>query len=494
MEPFALQSSAPGLIRPTINLQSDLGAVLREGRVMSGEVLQTLDGETLLIGVGSHRVPARTRVRMQQGYKFLFQVERDGETVVLRVLGEGEDGESVLLRTLRQVMGQDQPVGELLQRLAEALRASSAEAPAPTAAGKLLGELPAHLFEPGSLASDLLARLGGGGLAYEARLAEVALASLPGARLQALATELRATLLGELLRDVPPESASTLDAALRSALVGLFGGESEVESGLRHWLGGTSADDAEPLPRDLGALLALALGRMKLGSDRAVVLGNLHRAELASLGRGLQQLLLRALLALPAPAPASARIVPADLAWAATDLKGQLLRALTALPDGPAREAVARTLAGLEAEQLLNLARGQSHEPLHWSLPLPDGDRWTTAHLFFRRAGDEEARHSACAAGTHRLTIAVDFAHTGPVRADLVAGSGSLAMRVVATRRDVVDTLSQHLGELEQRLASEGRRVNLVVALARAGEMRVDAGAAHDIRYLRDHHLMDANG
>jgi hypothetical protein len=488
VEPFALQASAPGLIRPTIDLQSDLSAVLREGRVMSGEVLQTLDGDTILVGVGSHRVPARSRVRMQPGHKFLFQVQREGDGIVLRVLGQGAGEEAALLQALRQVMGQEQPLGELLQRLADTLRMLAGEASTSPAAGKLLRELSGHLFAPGAAGDELRARLGDGGLAYEARLADSALKSLPGAQLRELARELRATLLEGLTNGLSARSPQDFGTALRGALVELLGGERELEAGVLKWAQGRPlADGDEPLPRDLGRLLARALARLSLRADGAAVAANLHQAELASLGRGLQQVLLRALLGLPARGGAG----PVDLGWAGVDLKGRLLRALGELPAGAARDAVGQALSGLEADQLLNRARIQAHEPLHWSLLVADGDRWTTGHLFFRRAGDEEERHAATAGAQHRMTVAIDFSHTGPVRADLVAQPGALAMRVTATRPEVVARMRAALPELEQQLAAAGRRVNLVVAQAPIEQVRIEPG---DIRYLRDHRLMDTSG
>ena len=488
MEYFALQSS-PGLIRPAIELQSDLSAVLREGRILGGEVLQTLDGESLLIGIGSHRVPARTRVRMQPGHKFLFQVEQDGETVVLRVLGEGGPAESGLLKALRRVMGQDQPIGELLQRLASLLRSLPESGESALGRG-LLADLAAHLFEPGQSGVALGQRLAEGGLGYEARLADVALRSLGPGQLASLAGELKTAFLSGLLEGTAALEPASFGRSLRAALVSLLGGEAELDSA-----------GSRPIRRQLAAVLERALEGMRLGTDRARVAQNLRAAGLPSLPRGLQGLLLRALLGIElAPPPASAAggagasTLAADLEVLGGDLKGRLLRALAELPDGAVREALARTLAGLEAEQLLNLARAQSREPLHWSLPVRDGERWVTAHLFFRRAGDEEdGEASGRDEVPHRMTFAVELSHTGPVRADLLVREEALAMRVTASRADVVELLRSEQGELEARLATGGRRVSLSVAQAPEDRVRFD-DEARDVRFLREHHLMDTSG
>ena len=65
------------------------------------------------------------------------------------------------------------------------------------------------------------------------------------------------------------------------------------------------------------------------------------------------------------------------------NLKSQLLAALTELPAGDAKQAVAKALAGIESEQLLNLARNEFNEGWHLSVPLPDGENWATAHMFY---------------------------------------------------------------------------------------------------------------
>jgi hypothetical protein len=493
VEPFALQSSA-GLIRPAIELQSDLAAVLRAGRVLGGEVLQTLDGDTLLIGIGSHRVPARARVRMQPGHKFLFQVERDGDGIVLRVLGGGAAGESGLLEALRKVVGQDQPIGELLERLAAVLRSGSGTGLGDGAG--LLGDLAAHLFRPGADAGALREQLSLGGLGYEARLGQAALSSMSPRQLASLAAQLQAELSSGLLAGCAALEPDALATALRAALTDLLGGRGE--SGVERWLAGAvPGEGGEPLPRDLTALLERALAAAELGergkSDHARVLANLHEAGLSALPRGLQGVLLRSLLGLaPAgPGPGGAAGLLGDLELLGGDLKGRLLRALGELPEGAVREAVARTLAGIEAEQLLNLARAEGREPLHWSFPVADGERWTTAHLFLRRPEDDEDRQGGASEHGQRLTVAVDFTHTGPIRADLLLRSGGLAMRVTASRPDVVERLRAGLGELETRLATGGRKVWVAVAQAPEEEVRFDS-EARDIRFLREHHLMDA--
>ena len=61
MDPVSLQASNLLAARPMIALQGDLGAVLREGRVMAGEVLQSFGGGSMLIGIGAPLETFRVR-------------------------------------------------------------------------------------------------------------------------------------------------------------------------------------------------------------------------------------------------------------------------------------------------------------------------------------------------------------------------------------------------------------------------------------------------
>ena len=104
---------------------ADLGAVLKEGRVVAGEVMQALDGHSILIGIGRHRVPADSQVELQPGDRFLAKVEKTADGTVLKVLGEERGaGEPRLALALRQVLAEDRPVGRLLEDLAGKLRAA----------------------------------------------------------------------------------------------------------------------------------------------------------------------------------------------------------------------------------------------------------------------------------------------------------------------------------------------------------------------------------
>ena len=514
MEPFAIQSLAPGLIRPGLELSGDLSAVLREGRVLSGEVLQTLDGGSVLIGVGSHRVPARSNVKMQPGHKFLFLVQGSGDGRTLLVLDEAAGLEPRLLGALRGAGGGG-AMGRLLGELIGLLRGGSGAAAASTAApgssgapgdaaASLARTLASHSFVPAEAPGgpELAALVARGGRGFEARLGEAALARMGAAGSGRLGRELATLLTSRLAAGVPSSAvdagslAEQLARALRLQLgAGPEAGEAELERLLMRFAnpgaheGGAGVAGRERL--DLPALLRSAIGALEVpASAQLQLLQNLARALPDSLGRGLDGALLRGLLGLGGSAEGSASALVAE---ASADLKAQLLRGLAGLDDGPARRALLRSIEGLEHEQLLNLARRSAKEPQYFGLPVLDGERWTTAHLFLQRRGSGGQRDGGRGALGHRLTVAVEFSHTGPVRAELVVGADGLAARVSVAREDVFERMQAQRGELEQRLALGGRRVSLVVSLVDAEQLRVD-GELTDIRFLREHHLMDRSG
>ncbi|MEM7306698.1 MAG: hypothetical protein AAF682_08510 [Planctomycetota bacterium] len=358
-------------VRPAAAGQGgELSALLREGRVLAGEVLRSMSGGGVLIGIGRHRVPAHTDVRLDPGQRFLFQVERSAGRILLRVLGDDSGGEAPFLRLLRAVIGQDRPVGELLQELLVRARAEQARPGAgPEQLGRLLADVEGHLFRAGAGGEELRALLQSLGGRYEAAL---------------------------------------LTAALR---------------------GGAP-----------GELLA-ALTR---------------------------------------------------------DLKGQLLAALRDLPEGPLREAVARALAGIEAEQLLNLARAHSGDPQVWSFPLADADGWTTAHLLIppreepdeRRRGESDAEPDA---ETQRFVLGVSFSRMGPVRADLLLSPDALRVRLTVTRAELAERIERDLPALIERLGDGRRAVHVVAALGTSDDAAVSVNPV-DIGLLHDHRMMDVSG
>ena len=491
MDPLSLQAPNLGLVRPAIALQSDLSAVLREGRVLAGEVLQTFGGGAFLIGIGRHRVPAQGRVALEDGQRFLFVVEGEGAQLALRIVPETAHEEPQLLRALRGVLGADQPLGKLVEALLQALHAGGSE--------QQLGErLAALLARSGSSAERMAAALSAGGpLVFEARLALAAALSLPAAEAAALGGELERWLAAGLLTTTDGASLGAredLVSKIRAALAELLGGSPQRagrERAFSAWLAAAEGSSRRSA-HDLASLLEVAIGRSASGADRALLLANLRALNLPQLGRGLELLLLRSLLGVgiigQGTGAQRARRLAAGMQ---SELKAQLLEVAARSGPGLAREALAHTLDGLEAEQLLNVARQRAGEPLHWSLPVHEGGRWTTAHLYVQRSSrDAEGSASADPRSAWRLSLSVDLSGTGPVRADLSVCSDAVDVWLRASRQEVLEAFAAGIAELETRLASGGRRVAVHLAPALPASQLAEDSAA-DVRFLREHPLMD---
>lgn len=362
MEPLAASSSTHGIRPVAAAVQPELSQVLRDGRVLTGSVLSNPGDGTLMLALGRHRVPAETNLRMDPGDHFFARVEEGPGGIVLRLLGGVGLGESHLLGALRAVIGEDRPVGQLLQELAGRLRSSI------TRGGK---------------------------------------------------------------------AANALEDLLTSLQRELVDGDADGES-LRKTLQGSAL-------RYEAALLSAARGGAGASTFAAIAAG----------------------------------------------LKGKLLELLDKLEDGPIKEAVARALSGLEAEQLLNAARRESGDPLIWSFPFADGSGWTTARLAIHEqahGADEEDQQ-----GVQRLVLGVSFSRLGPIRADLVRGPERTTVRLLVEREDVAERLSADAEELARRLGDGQREVVLQARVGTPAELALER-QARDVRYLRDHHVMDVNG
>lgn len=607
MEPLATQAAGLAGTRPVLALAGDLSAVLQEGRLVAGEVLQRLDGGSILIGLGRHRVPAQSQVELAPGERFVARVEVGAEGTRLRLEGpRGGAAEPALLAALRSAVGSERPLGELLGELAARLRAASD----PSSQG-LARELEGHLVRPGAGAAELRALVARAGHGYEALLlaglrgrdpraaAELAeelaahvrrlllersgLASEPAAvaRTRQVGQDLEEALARALVRALAAGTArSELLGALRGVFQEALGAFPEPERAslravleeaarallrepagdalARRALGfapreGSLGPAAEELAERLAAeLLRRVEGREPPAARLAILARSLGPPLARALGEALEAARSSAAPeprpplpgALPAPPPTAApaallealgRVLPrvleslpealragaaseptellravfsgpageslarrlallagsgrADpLAAAPGDLKAGLLAALEFLPEGPIRAALARALAGLEAEQLLNLARRELGEGVHLALPLAEGGRWTTLHLF--RHPRPPGSLGAGEAPLERVGLALELSRLGAVRAELGWRPGALRVRVTVADERVRELLRAAAGPLRERLGAAGEAVELSFAVAQAAELELDR-LALDVGYLRQHQLLD---
>jgi len=483
MEPLAIQSGVSPTARPTLSLQADLPSVLSEGRVVAGEVLQVLDGGSILVGIGRHRVPAQSQVELAEGERFLARVEGTRDAPVLRLITPGEKAEPKLISALRAVVGEERPIGELLRSLADALRAALSESgPERARLQDLLASIGRHVFRPGSNAAELQALLARAGLGYEAAL----LAASFKAREPHGEGELLARLAESIVRALG-DAASSVQGALSTAALARL--SDLVRAALRELFGAPHGiEEGEEPARLLEAALARALGRLPAGAARERLLASLPDA------------VRRALESEPA-APRALSARSSGASELGRDLKAELLGTLRALSAGPAREAVARTLAGVESEQLLNLARKEFDQAGHLSFPVPDGEGWASAHLFHWRSGSggdgagggEHEGEGGDEGEMERLTLVLELERLGPLRADLGLRRDELALRLAVERPQTAERLRAALPELSERLALGGRPARVSVVVVPPEEAAVDP-LARDVRWLCEHHLMDLSG
>jgi len=290
---------------------------------------------------------------------------------------------------------------------------------------------------------------------------------------------------------------ATGDNGAGGVLLKILGGPAATESGLLRQLRSVLSAD-----RPLGELLQ-QLGRKLSGietSQKGATAGlgdqlGAHVFRPGSSGADLMQLLLRGglnfeALLLKAGGPAGSQ---ADARALLLDLKAKLLSQLSKLSEGPARDAVARALSGLEAEQLLNVARQEAGEPLHWSIPVPDGDNWKTAHLLWSENQGEQEPGEEGEGEYQRISLGINFSKTGPVRVDAWMRSDRLNLRILVEREPVADLIRAGAEALTEALGQSDRTVHIVVGVGTADEVEIEARTM-DIHYLREHHLMDVSG
>jgi hypothetical protein len=283
---------------------------------------------------------------------------------------------------------------------------------------------------------------------------------------------------GVVLRVLVPEGN---EAALLRALRGVVGEEprlGEALGELGRALREAGESELAPELRSLAQGLAAQLGR-PAGSADAL------RARLLALGLG-HEAALAALLGARSARPALAEL--------RGDLKALLLRARGAAGNagserGGPGAAVARALASLEGEQLLNLARERSGEPLLFSFPFPDGDRWVTARLAVparHRDGEGRAGEEA----PFRVVLGLELSSLGALRADLTLTPSLLSVRLLVTRAEVALRIEAERSGLRTRMGDGRRAVELQVRIGTAAEAE-EGLLPLDTRYLREHNLMD---
>lgn len=453
-----------GGIRPAQSLQGDLASVLRQGRIVAGEVLELLDGGAIVIGLAGQRVQAESHVQLAPGDRFLARVQlADGQLVLELASGAGT-AEDLLLSALRSRAGSELDPRGLFECLcgAGATPADLPEVFDPARGGPALALI---LRRSGLFQESLLAELSRGdvkpplgGLALEC-LARQIVGSLepgdPGARLGLLAwvRDRLATSLSELRSSGSSWRAADFASRLRADLVRSLG---------------SPAGNAERalLRAGLVGLDAAAIEHAGWLPWVALMLGDaLDFGERSLRRRALVQLLR-------------------------DDFKVRLLEWLEPREPGAQREAGEHALRALEAEQLRNVARRHLNEPLHIGFLVPDGELPASAHLLVPQRREPRAECPDSDEG-ERLTLGVEYSRLGAVRAEILLRKDRLHVRLCASNAATAELLRQGLDVLAAELGSGERTVGLAVVL-REGEDSELVGK--DLAYLREHHLMDLSG
>jgi flagellar biosynthesis protein len=451
-----------------------------------GEVVQVLDDGTVVVGVGPHRVPTEGQVEMTVGQRFQFEVEGSGETLQLRILEHPQIAENSLIRALRRRLGDDLPVGRLLNELTAKLRSTLTGGSGDAAVLRLMNQLGEHTFQPGTdgyMLRDIVLR---SGLGLEAALSRASDYMLEGdiqpPTARALAAAWVRGVAGESV--IRPATARQLEEKLVRELNAIRR-EGEV--------------DLTTVMRRLGEVMIKVLLARSCGTLRDSILA---RADgLASNGEFPERELALLRVWLGMPSGVSERAVTLWLAQAVLtpwlrDLKARLLCAKAQLEDGVACKAVDRTLAGLEAEQLLNLARAKNGEGWLASFPIPDGDvrgSWTTAHLLHRSGseavGNGVQEAAAGALPTQLIVVGVDFSRLGPLRAELLLTGTSVTLKLVVDRPSTASVMRRRLVELHSLFEGAEAQVELSVVQGSPGDASVEA-LLRDIKYVKDHHIL----
>lgn len=430
-------------------------------------------------GLGSELVHAADAVELEPGRRFLFEFFSGGERAARDAAQTAHGGEASLLATLRAALGAEEPLGSAISQLERALDAE------PTVQRELRERLRRALgrcvVRAGGDGAALVRAVRESGQCREARLLAAGFAEL-GSDGQRCAERLARALLADWLgsdavEDFARELRRGLCAELRNACPG-----AEERATLERWLRG---ERCGALPRSVGVLLERALAHTTGTALRDMLLESLRAFELDTLPRPLRESLVRALCGFEAPL--HARSPSSSLA---DDLKGELLLARESLAPGALKDAVLRLLAAIEAEQWINVARQAARLSSHWSLPLRAGEDCATAHLFVHRSYFRSTQAARGAPAARRMVLALEAGSLGIVQAELLVGSGEVALRVLAPDDAAASELRAMLPELERRLTKTGRSVRASVALSSA-EPPQALDPVRALSWLVDHNVVD---
>lgn len=423
MDPVS--ASLPHL--PALSQQkNDLAAVLLRSRFVAAEVVQRLDGGSVVLGLAGKKVAASSHVELEEGERLLLEAEggaQDGAPI-LRLLQRLPRSDAALRQALLAAPPPSEPGAALLMELARRLAARLPQLPPDSRAAieRLLERLDGLVWRAGDDGERLAHASARLAARPEALLARAVEGRVEGRLAQALASEVARSLLAGLRVDDVDQAAR-----LRAGVLRLF----------------AAPIDPARAAEALGSLRELV---------RAILGASLDEARLARLGGGALSALLHDPAGREELARGAARLAAETPAsWLAAALEG--------LEDEPARSLVAQALDGLDGEALVEVARRrEGAEPGPWLQLVGDAPRWLRLRDPRREAKcppEGEAR---------RLVVELGFERLGAVRADLRGTPDGLQVRLACADAEAARALAARVEWLATRLALDGRAARVVVA------------------------------
>jgi hypothetical protein len=406
--------------------RNDLAAVLARSRFVAAEVVQRLDGGSVVLGLAGRKIAAVSQVELEAGDHLLLEAEggaQDGAPV-LRLVQRLARADAALRQAFLSARLSAEPGSVLLRDLTARLSANLERMPpdARATAAILLGRLQGLDWRAG----DDGARLAHAWRSFAARPEALLARAVEGRVEGRLAHALAAEVAEALIEGLQVHDASVA-ARLRAGVLRLC----------------SAPVDAARAAEVLGGLRELV---------RALLRVPLDEARLAKLGGGA----LLALLGDPAGREDLARVA----ARLASDTPASwLAAALEGLEDEPTRALVGQALDALDGEALVEVARRrEGAEQGSWSPSCGDSPRWLKLR--------EERRESKGAAEveSRRLVVDLGFERLGAVRADLRGTPAGLQVRLACADAAAARELGARLEWLAARLALDGRAPRVVVA------------------------------
>lgn len=552
-----------GIVNPNQILRLDAPrldpaqTLLKINAILQGEVLELLDGGSVVIGVGRHRVPADSNVELKLGQKFSFQVLEQEGKIVLKVLPEPapppeENAPANSFRLFQQTAGKDAPLGEVLGKLSRALLALVGEPVDASAApaAKLPGKPPLDASSIGFLREAAL------GLQAEIRAEWPQQAPISSSNPVPSPASTTSPSTVPILPNQPPVLVQP--ASVETAPILLVPREplllptSEIADSVlpaadlgKDVLGSSQTSLPVPVSPDVPAEASPPPSLSRTGEALPLPLRglpSLSPASLRELASILQRPELRAAIQAVArhlegstsaqsPQPETIRRnveetgIPIESqlrrlvegesrenpeTLARKDIKTLLLRVENeidramrtvneeASPElrkalGEFGESVKQSRESVESKQVQNALRQDSGEPLHFQIPYHDFGRLKTADLYYSRRQEKEKKTQA-ERSVHHVVFLLDMSRIGKLRVDALVRGSRIQIAVNTAEDAAASFLRPRMNELQAALEGLGFEVGMLECRAGLPRSAQVERQDLDLPVLGERHLVDLEG